>query len=44
MRKMLGRLVADDRWKCVALCAAAFLLLWPGLRDYVSVKWGMRYF
>lgn len=44
MRKMLSRFAADDRWRCVALCATVFLLLWPGLRDYVSVKWGMRYF
>lgn len=44
MRKALNRLIVDDRWTCVALCVAVFLLLWPGLRDHVSVKWGMRYF
>jgi len=37
-------LLRDDRWRCALLCALVVLCLWPGLSDYVSVKWGMRYF
>ncbi len=44
MRSIAHRILTDDRWRCGLLCALVFAALWPGLRDHVSVQWGMRYF
>ena len=40
----LHKILGDDRWRCALLCLGLFALLWPGLHDHVSLKWGMRYF